>query len=218
MARPATARFTDGLSGWLRSALPGVVIDARDEERGRRDRVVDATVYLGAFAIGAATLAGTWEMHSPWLRVVAVVVAIATLVSLHWRRTHPGAVGIGIGAVSLVILPAAGANLAATFNAAIQRLMASLRGSRGGSSATIVSSAGYASTVPCRRDDRSKPVPHDGCGCIVAARRRAGSTRWLRCRSGPTVVRPFPAAIALAPPVCAISEALVRGIVGSGRM
>ena len=120
MARPATARFTDGLSGWLRSALPGVVIEARDEERGRRDRVVDATVYLGAFAIGAATLAGTWEMHPPWLRVVAVVVGIATLVSLHWRRTHPGAVGIGIGAVSLVILPASGANLAATFNAAIR--------------------------------------------------------------------------------------------------
>src|SRR5215218_8683630 len=119
MARPATARFTDGLSGWLRSALPGV-IEARDEERARRDRVVDAAVYLGAFAIGAATLAGTWEMHPPWLRVVAVVVGIATLVSLHWRRTHPAAVGIGIGAVSLVILPASGANLAATFNAAIR--------------------------------------------------------------------------------------------------
>jgi len=120
MARPATARFTDGLSGWLRSALPGVVIEARDEERGRRDRVVDAAVYLGAFAIGAATLAGTWEMHPPWLRVVAVVVGIATLVSLHWRRTHPAAVGIGVGAVSLVILPASGANLAAVFNAAIR--------------------------------------------------------------------------------------------------
>src|SRR5215217_9059475 len=119
MARPATARFTDGLSGWLRSALPGV-IEARDEERARRDRVVDAAVYLGAFAIGAATLAGTWEMHPPWLRVVAVVVGIATLVSLHWRRTHPAAVGIGIGAVSLVILTASGANLAATFNAAIR--------------------------------------------------------------------------------------------------
>jgi len=120
MARPATARFTDGLSGWLRSALPGVVIEARDEERGRRDRVVDAAVYLGAFAISAATLAGTWEMHPPWLRVVAVVGGIATLVSLHWRRTHPAAVGIGVGAVALVILPAAGANLAATFNAAIR--------------------------------------------------------------------------------------------------
>src|SRR5215216_5703405 len=120
MTRQATARFTDGLSGWLRSALPGVVIDAPDEERGRRDHLVDAAVYLGAFAIGAATLAGTWEMHSPWLRVVDVVVGIATLVSLHWRRTHPAAVGIGIGAVSLVILTASGANLAATFNAAIR--------------------------------------------------------------------------------------------------
>src|SRR5215208_466638 len=121
MARPATARFTDGLSGWLRSALPGVVIDAPDEEeRGRRDHLVDATIYLGAFAISAATLAVTWHMHPPWLRVVDVVVGIATVVSLHWRRTHPAAVGIGVGAVSLVILTAGGANLAATFNAAIR--------------------------------------------------------------------------------------------------
>src|SRR3954452_11387187 len=120
MARQATARFTDGLSGWLRSALPGVVNDAPDEERGRRDHLVDATIYLVAFAISAATLAGTWQMHPPWLRVVDVVGGIATLVSLHWRRTHPAAVGIGIGAVSLVILPASGANLAATFNAAIR--------------------------------------------------------------------------------------------------
>ena len=121
MARPATARFTDGLSGWLRSALPGVVIDDPDEERGRRDRMVDAAIYLVAFAISAAsTLTDTWQMHPPWLRVVSVVVGIATLVSLHWRRTHPGAVGIGVGAVALVILPASGANLAATFNAAIR--------------------------------------------------------------------------------------------------
>ena len=54
MARPPTALFTDGLSGWLRSALPGVVIDAPDEGRGRRDRVVDATIYVVAFAISAA--------------------------------------------------------------------------------------------------------------------------------------------------------------------
>src|SRR5512133_1278314 len=120
MARQATARLTDGLSGWLRSALPGVVIDAPDEERGARDRVVDATIYLVAFVISAATLAGTWQMHPPWLRVVDVVVGIATLVSLHWRRTHPAAVGIGVGAVSLVVLTAGGANLAAIFNGAIR--------------------------------------------------------------------------------------------------
>src|SRR3954452_11530426 len=120
MTRQATARFTHGLSGWMRSALPGVVIDAPDEERGRRDRVVDATIYLVAFAISAATLANTWQTHPPWLRVVDVVVGIAALVSLRWRRTHPGAVGIGIGAVSLVILTTSGANLAATFNAAVR--------------------------------------------------------------------------------------------------
>src|SRR5437763_6656477 len=120
MARRATPRFTDGLSGWFRSVLPGVVIDAPDEQRGRRDRVADATIYLLASAITAVTLAKTWQMHPPWLRVVDVVVGIATLVSLHWRRTHPAAVGIGVGAVSLVILTASGANLAATFNAAIR--------------------------------------------------------------------------------------------------
>src|SRR6476646_11931346 len=121
MARQAIARCTDGLSGWLRSALPGVVIDAPDEERGRRDHLVDAAIYLIAFAISAAsTLTDTWEMRPPWLRGLSVVVGIATLVSLHWRRTHPAAVGIGIGAVALVILPASGANLAATFNAAIR--------------------------------------------------------------------------------------------------
>src|SRR3954447_5579613 len=120
MERRATARLTESLSGWWRSARPGAVIDAADEERGRRDRVVDATIYLIAFAISAATLAGTWEMHPPWLRVVDVVVGIAAFVSLHWRRAHPAAVGIGVGAVSLVILTTSGANLAATFNAAIR--------------------------------------------------------------------------------------------------
>jgi signal transduction histidine kinase len=120
MARQATARFTDGLSGWLRSALPGVVTDAPDEERGRRDHLVDATIYLVAFAISAATLADAWPTQPPWLRVADIVVGIAALVSLRWRRTHPAAVGIGVGAVSLVILTGSGANLAATFNAAIR--------------------------------------------------------------------------------------------------
>jgi signal transduction histidine kinase len=120
MARQATARFTHALSGWMRSALPGVVIDAPDEGRSRRDRVVDATMYLVALAIATATLVDTWKLHPPWLRVVAIVVGIATLVSLRWRRAHPAAVGIGVGVVSLVILTASGANLVATFNAAIR--------------------------------------------------------------------------------------------------
>src|SRR3954465_3777787 len=120
MERPATGRLTEGPSGWWRSARPGAVIDGPERVRGRRDRLVDPPICLVAFAIRAATLAITWEMQPPWLRVVAVVVGIATLVSLHWRRPHPAPVGIGIGAVSLVVLTASGANLAATFNAAIR--------------------------------------------------------------------------------------------------
>jgi signal transduction histidine kinase len=120
MARGATARFIDGLSGWLRSTLPGVVIHAPDQQRRRRDRVVDAAMYLVAFAFSAVSLAITWHMYAPWLRVVAVVVGLVTLVSLRWRRTHPAAVGIGVGAISLVMPTASGANLAAMFNAAIR--------------------------------------------------------------------------------------------------
>jgi signal transduction histidine kinase len=114
------ARVTQGLSGWIRSALPGVVIDAPEEVRGRRDRLVDAAMYLVSIAIATATLVTTWELHPPWLRVVAIVVGIGAIVSLHWRRTHPAAVGIGVTAVSTVIITASGANLVATFNAAIR--------------------------------------------------------------------------------------------------
>lgn len=120
MTREATARFTHGLSARLRSALPAVVIDAPDAERGGRDRLVDAAMYVGALAIGAATLADAWEQHPGWLRVVAIVAGIAAVVSLRWRRTQPGAVGIGIGAVALVIITVSGAILVATFNAAIR--------------------------------------------------------------------------------------------------
>ena len=104
----------------MRSALPEPFVDAPEHERSRRDRVVDAVTYVLAFAIGAAGFADAWEQHPPWLRAPAIVIGLATLVALRWRRTHPGAVGIGIGVIALVILPASGTTLAATFNAAIR--------------------------------------------------------------------------------------------------
>ena len=112
MARQLTTRFAQ--------ALPGVVAEDPTEARSRRDRVVDAAMYVFATVVGAATLADTWGEHPTWLRVVAIVVGIATVVSLRWRKTHPGPVGIGIGVVALVILTASGALVVATFNAAIR--------------------------------------------------------------------------------------------------
>src|SRR5687768_11144890 len=117
MAPQSTARVTRSLSGWIRSSLPDVVIDPPDEDRGRRDRVVDATMYLVAFAISVATLVDTWELHPPWLRPVAVVGVIATVGALRWRRTHPAAVGIGVAAVSVLLTTAP---FVALFNAAIR--------------------------------------------------------------------------------------------------
>ena len=87
---------------------------------GRRRPVLDAAAYVFAFVVAAGTLVDTWDLHPPWLRVVAIVVGIAALVSLRWRRRHPAAVGIGIGVVSLGILTVSGANLVATFNAAVR--------------------------------------------------------------------------------------------------
>src|SRR3954454_5842995 len=120
MAHQVTARFTQALSGWMRSALPAVVVDAPGDGRGRRDRAVDALAYVFAIAIGTATLVDTWEEHPPWLRIVAIAVGFATLVALHWRRTHPAEVGIGVAAVALVVITASGASLVAIFNAAIR--------------------------------------------------------------------------------------------------
>jgi signal transduction histidine kinase len=107
------------LPGWFPSALPGVVIDAPEEGRERRDRIVDAVMYLFAFGIGLASLIDAWELHAAWLRPIAVVLFIAGVVSLHWRRTHPAAVGYFASAVSVLIVTS-GANFAALFNGAIR--------------------------------------------------------------------------------------------------
>ncbi len=120
MIPQATPGPTRGPSGWLRSALPAVVPDEPDQDRRRRDRVLAVAAYVFAFAVSAATLADTWALHPPWLRPVAVLVGIATLVALRWRRSHPAAVGIGVGLLSLVIISASGANLVATFSAAVR--------------------------------------------------------------------------------------------------
>jgi signal transduction histidine kinase len=120
MAPPATARFTPNLPRWLRYALPSVVIDAPEGDRGRRDRVVDAAMYLIAFAIGAVAIADTWTQHRAWVLVAELAVGLAALASLRWRRSHPAAVALATAAASIVLIALSGAQLLATFNAAIR--------------------------------------------------------------------------------------------------
>jgi hypothetical protein len=100
--------------------LPGLMIDSREEDRSRRDGVVDATMYLIAFALSGVVLADTWTLHPSWLRVVDLVIGVATLTALHWRRSHPTAVGIFTAAASIVMIAATGPALVGAFNAAIR--------------------------------------------------------------------------------------------------
>jgi len=58
----ATARSTPDLPRWIRSALPADLIDGREEDRSRRDAIVDAAMYLIAFAIGAWLMSGAVVM------------------------------------------------------------------------------------------------------------------------------------------------------------
>jgi signal transduction histidine kinase len=99
----------------MRSGLAAV-----DQDRRRRDRVVDAAMYLIAFTISAVALAQTWTLHAPWLRAADLVIGLVALAALHWRRTHPAAVGLCAAAASIVIIAASGPVLVATFNAAIR--------------------------------------------------------------------------------------------------
>ncbi len=120
MARQTTASFTSALSRSLRSALPEVPIESPERKRGRRDRAVDAAMYLIAFAIAAVAVGDTWMQHAGWLRAAEVVTGIAAVAALHWRRSHPATVGLFTAGISIVVIAASGAQLVAAFNAAVR--------------------------------------------------------------------------------------------------
>ncbi|MDP1846338.1 MAG: histidine kinase [Solirubrobacteraceae bacterium] len=158
MAQPTTARSSD-LPRWLRSALPADLIDADDQDRGRRDRLVDGAMYLFAFAGGAITIAETWELHPPWWRGAALVTGIVVLVSLRWRRTHPAAVGIFAAATAMIVITASGASLVAIFNAAIRV--------RGGALAVVAGlSIASCFTIPLAYSPRAEFWGEVGVGLL----------------------------------------------------
>jgi signal transduction histidine kinase len=103
--------------------LPGGLLEESGGKRSARDWIVDLTMLLIAVGIGAGALIGTSERHSDDMVFVDLMIGLATLVPLWWRRSHPLAVAlltIPAGAISAF---AAGAGLIALFNVA-------LRGSR----------------------------------------------------------------------------------------
>src|SRR5688500_8510524 len=79
--------------------LPGELREAADGRRSTRDWIVDVLMFLTAFTIGVAVLADTWEEHSKLALAVDIVVGLAALVALWWRRPHADAVSaLAVGA------------------------------------------------------------------------------------------------------------------------
>jgi signal transduction histidine kinase len=108
---------------WHHPLLPGELRDDFDGRRSARDWIVDVLMYLAAIGLGIFILASTWAGHGDAMVVVDLVLGVASLVVLWWRRSRPELVGAATAAASIVSGLAAGAALVAAFNVA-------LRGSR----------------------------------------------------------------------------------------
>jgi signal transduction histidine kinase len=105
---------------WHRTLLPGEFLDGAAGRRSARDRLVDVVLWLIAIGVGIATLAESWSAHPAWSRPVDIVVGLAALVVLAWRRSHPDTVGIALGVASIFSALAGGAGLVALFNVALR--------------------------------------------------------------------------------------------------
>jgi signal transduction histidine kinase len=103
--------------------LPGALGVGGDGRRSARDWIVDAMMSLIAFGIGLIVIAEVEPRRSDAINLLDLVVGLACIAALWWRRRHPLAVGVLTTVPGAVLGFSAGASLFALFNLA-------LRGSR----------------------------------------------------------------------------------------
>ena len=103
--------------------LPGGLLEEPGAKRSARDWIVDVVVTLVALAIGAIALGETEDLHSDGMAFLDVVLGVAAIIALWWRRRWPLTIALLIAAAGVVSASSAGAGLIALFNVA-------LRGSR----------------------------------------------------------------------------------------
>jgi signal transduction histidine kinase len=107
-------------SRWQNALLPGELRDDSDGGRSARDWIVDLLMYAIAFGVGVAVLFDSGDAHSDALMFVDIALGMVCLVSLWWRRSHPGAVGTLAALAGVVSASAAGPGLVAGFNVALR--------------------------------------------------------------------------------------------------
>jgi signal transduction histidine kinase len=152
----ATAELKRGLepARWQRRLLPGTMVDGPDAERSLRDWAVDALVTVVALGLGVIAMHDTWPEHGTALRVLDIVLGVASVAALWDRRRHPVGVAALVVPASAISALAGGAGLVVLFNAAIRcgrRELAWITLSSGAS--LVVYWLVYASSWPDLRDN-----------------------------------------------------------------
>jgi signal transduction histidine kinase len=105
---------------WQRRLLPGSMVDGPGAGRSLRDWAVDALVTVVALGLGMLAVHDTWHQHGIPLRVVDIVLGVASTVALWDRRRHPVGVAALVIPASAISALAGGAGLVVLFNSAIR--------------------------------------------------------------------------------------------------
>jgi signal transduction histidine kinase len=108
------------LPRWQRMLLPGELRDGARGRRSARDWVVDLAMYAIAAGLSALVIGATASDHNDLEFVIDFVLGAVAFVAIWFRRSHPLAVGVTAGALSLVSGVAGGPALVALFNVAVR--------------------------------------------------------------------------------------------------
>lgn len=139
----------------VRHMLPGGLLHEPSGKRTARDWIVDAMMLIVALGIGGIALGETEDFHpSDEAVFFDLVIGVATLVPLWWRRRYPFAVAVLAIVPGIVSAAAAGAGVVALFNVA-------LRGSRRAIAVSVVLTLITGALFPLLYDDPEIPYAVD---------------------------------------------------------
>jgi signal transduction histidine kinase len=130
-----------GVSQWQRPLLPAAVLAESDGRRTPRDWIVDALMYLFCGGFGLAILASTVDARTLTAVYADAACGVVAFVALWFRRDHPGPVAVIVIGLSGFSALAAGASMAACFNAALRMRVRAVAGVAALSCASAAASA-----------------------------------------------------------------------------
>jgi signal transduction histidine kinase len=109
-----------GVAQWQRPLLPAALLEEPGARRTPRDWLVDALMYAVSGAFGVAILGATAGPRSDVMIGIDIAAGIVAFAALWFRRRRPAEVAVVVIVLSCFSGLAAGAALAALFNAALR--------------------------------------------------------------------------------------------------